>query len=142
MKHIFLTLLVCFLMTSCVGGGGKGVLSFEDAMYPVSTSRGTFLDKSGKLAKKADYEVVGSFEADFSAGSFFWGFSGSEEHINLGPEVNDQVKRAGGDAIQNLEISVRTSPIGHFPVLSLLPFWPSYAVGEAKGDILRYKRNV
>ncbi len=139
MKKFLLLLLFPFFFSSCVGGGARGELYFEEAVYPVSISKGTFLNETGTLAKESDYEVVGKFSTSYTAWAFFWGFASLENHIELGERINTQVKQAGGDAVKNLTVHVQAGLLNLTPVLSLLPFWPNTAVGTVSGDIIRYK---
>lgn len=140
MKKILLTLLSLCLFTSCVGGGAKGTLHFEEAIYPVSASKGTFLNEEGDLTREKDYDVVGTFRKNFTTVAFVWGIASLKNEIKLGKAVNEQVEKAGGDAVKNLEVKIETSLLNLTPVLSILPFWPSLASGYVKGDIIRYKK--
>jgi len=140
MKKNFLALICFSFFISCVGGGAKGELYFEEAIYPISASAGTFYDKDGKLAESQDYEVVGKFRKSFSGIAFMWGLANLKNHIEVGKHINDQVAKVGGDAVHNLEISISSNLINWTPVLSLLPFWPTLASGLVTGDIIRYKK--
>jgi hypothetical protein len=142
MKKILLVLIGFSFFTSCVGGGAKGELYFEEAIYPVFASSGTFYDESGRLAEQEDYEVVGSFRKNFSAVAFVWGIANLKNHIEIGKDINDQVAKVGGDAVHNLEISISSNLLNWTPVLSILPFWPTLASGFVKGEIIRYKNKL
>ena len=123
-------------LTGCAGARTHVVVA--SAEMPVSMSRAV-RDADGVIVAADRREIVGHFDEDRTA----WGMLYSA--VKLTPEkdissaLNEQVKRAGGDAVVNVSIATRQCGLNWFPVLNLLPFWPGCANVHVEGDIIRVR---
>jgi hypothetical protein len=106
-------------------------IQVADAKYAVSMS-----PVHDPLQGKQKEKVVGKFRTSFDAWSLVYGWVPLQPEIDVSSEINQQVARAQGKAIVNLDVTASRCAINAFPILSLLPFWPSCLHGRMTGDIV------
>jgi hypothetical protein len=79
--------------------------------YPVSQSSSVYIS-DGEILKANDYELI----ADFSYRFKKWGISslGIDSGIDISDQLNSIIEEKGGDAIVNLDISMRNTAKNSF----------------------------
>jgi hypothetical protein len=116
--------------------GARSYVVAREASVPISMSDG-LRGEDGKLLDKAQKHVVGEFSYDYRAWGMLWtaiSFTGNKD---ISEEVDRQVKEAGGDAINNLEVRSGLCTWSIFTIVGVLP---SCANVEIRGDIVKVSR--
>lgn len=115
----------------------------KDLKYPASVTKGFYDNKLSPMVKD-DYKVVQHFS--FTVRN--WGMlSGaiplSPTTKDISAELNDIIKKYGGDGIANLSFTANDPsfllPIGNlnnFPGLNLIP---SYLPTDVSGDVIKFR---
>jgi hypothetical protein len=129
-----LFLLCAALFASSVGcAGARSYVVAREALVPISMSDG-LRGEDGKLLADGQKHVVGEFSYDYRAWGMLWtaiSFTGNKD---ISDAVNEQVKDAGGDAINNLEVRSGNCGWTLFTAVGLLP---SCSNVEIRGDIVK-----
>jgi hypothetical protein len=132
--------MVCVtLVTGCAGARTDVVA--PNAQVPVSLSRGV-RDREGNLVDSSHRVLVGRFRQDKTVWGLFYAAVKLNPETDLSTEINQQVARAGGDAVVRLVIRSKPCGMNYVPLLDLLPFWPGCARIQAEGDIVKVVRTV
>jgi hypothetical protein len=91
----------------------------------------------GKVVPGAQLESVGVFQLSYKAWSALMTLIPlSNRNRDVSPEVNEQVKKAGGDAVVGMEIATRQCSWNFFTFLGILPGCSNV---EIKGNIVKLK---
>ena len=133
MRALRFTLCAALFASSVGCAGARSYVVAREALVPISMSDG-LRGEDGKLLEKGQKHVVGEFSFDYRAWGMLWtaiSFTGNKD---ISDEVNAQVKDAGGDAINNLEVRSGNCGWTLFTVVGLLP---SCSDVEIRGDIVK-----
>ena len=129
--------LCAALGASAVGcAGARSYVVAREASVPISMSDG-LRGEDGKLLRSEQKHVVGEFSYDYRAWGMLWtaiSFTGNKD---ISEEVDRQVKDAGGDAVNNLEVRSGNCGWTLFTIVGLLP---SCSNVEIRGDIVKVSR--
>jgi hypothetical protein len=123
------------LLSSCAGA--RNVVKVDQAKYDVSLSGG-LRESSGNLIPSDRLEVVGTYKQTAFGWGLIWSWV-SLNSINISKSVNEQVEKAGGNAITNLSVSVQGGFLNFFPIFNWLPIWPGYNIVDFTGNIVKIK---
>ena len=129
-------LLAPLLLSITACAGGRTNLRFDETAYPVSLSP-TVLGRDGGVLLPKAREVVGQLEIETKAWGLLWAAVPLTPNKDLSARINEQVERAGGEAVVNLRITSRQCGVNHAWVLSTVPLWPGCARIFVQGDIIR-----
>ena len=132
---LFITGLSLMLLLSCAGA--RNLVKADKAKYDVSLSGG-LRESSGKLIPPEQLEVVGTYKKTGYGWGLVWSWV-SLNSINISKSVNEQVEKAGGNAVTNLSVSVQGGFLNFFPILNWLPIWPGYNIVDFSGNIVKIK---
>ncbi len=128
MSRILLLALSCALLAAGCAGS-RGAVVADGARYPISFSP-ALLDERGRVLYRGEGLVVrGPFEVESTELGFFYSAVGGD--LDISEEVNEQVKRHGGEGITDLEVRTEQCASNWLFPLNLLPIWPgcqSYTV--------------
>jgi hypothetical protein len=126
-----------FIGTGCAGA--RTTIAADHAAYPVSLSPAV-RDSDKKIVSGDDLEHVAKFRADATA----WGMPYSAIRLNprtdISAQINDQIRRAGGEAIVNLKIMSAQCGANFAALIDAIPLWPGCAKIAVEGDIVKVKR--
>lgn len=122
--------LVAWICVACSGGTGR--VRFEGLQYPASMSPVLRLEH-----ERVPLEVVGKFEVVGRSWSTFYRLLSFNPEVDLSPEINAEIERAGGTAAINLAIEVGGCGINAVFALNWLPIWPSCTIVTIRGDIVK-----
>lgn len=132
-----LTSISCVVLALLDGcAGGRSNLRFDDTRYPVSLSP-TVLGSDGVVLLPARREVVGKLEIETKVYGLLWAAVPLTPNKDLSTQVNDQIERAGGQAVVNLRVTSRQCGLNSAWVLSTVPLWPGCSKVFVQGDIIR-----
>ncbi|MBX7082688.1 MAG: hypothetical protein K1X88_26010 [Nannocystaceae bacterium] len=135
MKTLILTALAAIALSSGCAGG-RSNLRFDDTRYPVSLSP-TVLGSDGMVLVPARREIVGKLEIETKVYGLLWAAVPLTPNKNLSDQVNDQIERAGGQAVVNLRVTSRQCGLNSAWVLSTVPLWPGCSRVFVQGEIIR-----
>jgi hypothetical protein len=117
-------LLAMGLTTLAIGAGCSGAKSYvraDQSAYPISLSNG-LRGSDGQLIPDARKSPVGAFETHWSSWTAVWTLIPlSNRTRDISEEVNQQVKKAGGDAIVGLDVKVTQCGWNYLTILGILP---------------------
>lgn len=131
-KLVRLVALGALLAAGC--GGSNAVLRADKAAYPISMSQG-LRGEDGKLLQKAQKQSVGTFTLDYTSWSALWTLVPVfNARRDISSEVNDQIAKAGGDAIVGLNVTSTHCLWNFFTIVGVLPDCANVAV---RGDIVK-----
>ena len=133
-----LLLLSAALLVGCAGSSASTRVAFDGARYPVSMSP-VVLDADGSPLGSEGLESLGTFESRKQGWALIWGFLPLNE-VDFSDELNQQVKRLGGEAVTALRITSRESGWNMALYLHWLPFWPGSVDVEVSGLVVRRRR--
>jgi hypothetical protein len=118
--------------TACAGARTR--LYASDAKYVISMSdevRGA----DGILIPAARKQGVGTFEKKFTAWSMlFMIIPLSNGTVDLSPDINAQVEKAGGDAVTGLQVTASNCTLSSINLIGIFPDCTDFAV---TGNIIR-----
>ena len=126
--------VLCVWATGC--SGARSYVVARTASVPISMSDG-LRGEDGKLLTPGQKHVVGQFSYDYRAWGMLWtaiSFTGNKD---ISEEVDSQVKDAGGDAVNNLEVNAGLCGWSIFTIVGLLPDCSNV---EIRGDIVKVTR--
>ncbi len=130
-----LSLALSLLLTGCAGA--RTTVVAGHSRYPVSLSR-ALRDRDGSLVTAERRKVVGQFSASHTAWGMVYSAAKLTPRTDISDEVNAQVAAAHGDGIVHLAIVTRACALDYFAFpFGVLPFWPSCALVNVTGDIVR-----
>lgn len=129
---------LALLLSGCAGA--RNMVKADQAKYDVSLSGG-LRESSGKLIPSEQLEVVGTYKQTAFGWGLVWSWV-SLNSINLSKSINDQVEKAGGNAITNLSVNVQGGFLNFFPIFNWLPIWPGYNIVDFTGNIVKIKAEV
>lgn len=134
MKAGLLALVLACVAVSCAGASSHVVA--PTSRYPISLS-GSVRDADGKLVADARKEQIAEFKYDYRAWGWLWTLVSFTGDKDISEAVNEQVTRAGGEAVTNLY--VRSYPCGwnYFTLLGVLPDCANVSL---RGRIIRVRR--
>lgn len=133
--HIHSILLAATLpLVGTLGcAGARSHVVAPDAQYPVSMSDGV-RDTDGSLLSDKEKKVVGGFQRDYRAWGWLWSAVSFTGDKDISEEINEQVKKAGGDAIVNL--AVRSEPC-LWNLFTFIGIVPDCANVKVRGHIIK-----
>lgn len=124
--------LGAFVVAGC--GGSNAVLRADKANYPISMSQG-LRGEDGKLLQKSQKQSVGTFALDYTSWSALWTLVPVfNARRDISSEVNDQVAKAGGDAVVGLNVTSTHCLWNYFTIVGVLPDCANVAI---RGDIVK-----
>lgn len=101
--------------------GARSYVRADQSQYPISLSDG-LRGADGQIVSDARKQPVGSFETQWSSWSTLWTMVPlSNRTRDISNEVNQQVTKAGGNAIVGLDVRVFQCGGNYFTILGLLP---------------------
>jgi hypothetical protein len=126
---------IALLFSGCAGA--RNLVKADKAKYDVSLSKG-LRESSGRLIPPEQLEVVGAYKQRAFGWGLVWSWV-SLNSINISKSVNEQVEKAGGNAVTNLAVDVQGGFLNFFPIFNWLPIWPGYNIVHFSGDIVKIK---
>jgi hypothetical protein len=131
------TLLLALSIVAVTGcSGARSNVRADHSDYPISLSD-ELRAADGKVVPGAQLESVGVFQLSYKAWSALMTLIPlSNRNRDVSPEVNEQVKKAGGDAVVGMEIATRQCSWNFFTFLGILPGCSNV---EIKGNIVKLK---
>jgi hypothetical protein len=132
MKNYLPVLVLAASFALGCSGASSNVVA-PDAKYPLSLSDG-LRDENGRLLEDNELEVVGAFEADYTAWGMWWNIISFTGDADISDEVNEQVAAAKGEGIVNLAVRSKTNVWNGMTLIGLLP---DAAAVKVRGHIVR-----
>lgn len=122
--------------------GARTTVVADHAQYPISLS-GATRDANGTIVGgDEELEKVGSLREDATA----WGMLYSAIRLNprtdVSRAVNEQVAKAGGEAVVNLKVRGGHCASDFFAIIDVIPIWPGCTKVVVEGDIVRVRRRT
>lgn len=109
------------LLSSSGCAGAHSHIRADKSQYPISLSDGLRGD-DGQLVSEARKRPVGSFQSQWSAWTALWTIIPLANRTHdISDEVNQQVIKAGGNAIVGLDVKVYQCGGNYFTILGILP---------------------
>ena len=130
-------LLALLTLTGCAGA--RTHVAAPTANVPISLSHAV-RDADGSLVPRERREIVGALHDERTAWGLLYSVIELTPEKDISAAVNEQVARAGGDAVVNLRIETHGCAWNYVPILDLLPVWPGCAKLTIDGDIVRVRR--
>jgi hypothetical protein len=135
------TLFIIGLIMLTMGcAGACNTIKADGAKFDVSLSR-AIRDSSGTIIPSERLEEVGTYHKEANGWAIFWSALPLNS-IDISNSINDQVEKAGGNAIINLSVTARNSFLNSFlkwPPFSMFPICPGYSVVNFTGKIVKIK---
>jgi hypothetical protein len=137
-----LAVTTALLLGACTGASKQIV--FDHVAYPVSLSP-VVPDRDGLFVQVEEQEILGELwlEERLWSANLLWWWVGT---VDLSSNVNEQVRRSGGEAVVNLQLTTRLpfapDVMPGLLYLCWIPFWPGSVIVEVKGDIVRSTRTI
>ena len=105
-------IVICFNFLGC-SVGAKVNIEAQDLQYPVSQSPSLYAP-SGDFLDEVNYESISNFRFNFKK----WGISSINvnSNVDISQQLNQIIAEKDGDAIVNLEISMRNTGTNSFMV--------------------------
>src|SRR5262245_45286350 len=123
------------LLSGCAGA--RTTVVANRAQYPVSLSRAV-RDADGNLVPPERRKVVGAFGDQRTAWNLFWSTAKLTPESDISDAVNEQIAAVHGDAIIHLTITSKHCTLNYFAFpMGILPFWPTCADLDIRGDIIK-----
>lgn len=132
-----LTVVLLGVGSGCAGARTSVVA--DEASYPISLSRAV-RDQDGTIAASERMKKVGTLRVDATAWGIFYSAIKLTPRTDISPAVNEQVAKAGGDAVVNLRIRGGQCAADFFAFFTAIPIWPGCASIEIEGDIVKVTR--
>jgi hypothetical protein len=132
-----LLIIAVSLLALSACSGGRSSIRADRSEYPISLSDG-LRGADGALLAPGQKKTVGALEVKWSAWSMLWTLvplSGGDRDISN--EVNEQVKKAGGDAVVGMDVIVSQCGWNYMTFLGILPGCNHMAI---RGDIVKVAR--
>ena len=134
---VVITLLFLFIVTSCAGS--RSQISAPSVNYPVSLSS-AIRNVDGTIPAVEDLAKVGEFNYQYKTRSMLWTLIPlSRQKHDISNALNEQIAKAGGDAVINLAIKNGGDPVISFTSMLTLGLLPTSSLIEIKGDIVSRK---
>lgn len=124
--------------TGCAGA--RTTVAADRAEYPLSLSPAV-RDADGTIVSGADLERVATFQAKVTAFGMLYSAIRLNPRTDISKQVNEQIARAGGEAIVNLKIMSDQCGANFAAIIDAIPIWPGCAKVVVEGDIVKVKRN-
>lgn len=132
MKALSILAGLALATTGC--SGGRSTIRADRSEYAISLSDG-LRDADGALLQSSSKKSIGSFDLKYSTWSMLWTLVPlSNGTRDISDEVNEQVKKAGGDAIVGMEVIVKQCSGNFLTGLGILPGCNDM---EINGDIVK-----
>jgi hypothetical protein len=142
--HKIVTVCCIGLVMLAMGcAGARTMVKADGAKYDVSLSR-AIRDSSGVVIPSERLEEVGIYHKRAHGWGILWSCLPLNS-IDLSNSVNDQVEKAGGNAIINLSVKVRENFVNSyinwvtFWVFTMFPVYPYCSVVDFTGKIVKIK---
>lgn len=138
-RHIFIALVLIFLLMSCAGARPK--VRLDAAKYPVSMST-VVLDQNGNPLPRSQQEQVGQFKAKIRAAAMGYSFLPLNP-CDFSEELNKQVEAVNGEAVVNYEVATRIIPCNFIEIIQWsqsLPIFVGCVDVYARGEIIRARK--
>ena len=138
--------IIGLVMLTMGCAGARTMVKADGAKYDVSLSR-AIRDSSGKVIPSERVEEVGIYHKRAHGWGILWSCLPLNS-IDISNSVNEQVEKAGGNAIINLSVKVRENFINSsinwvtFWVFTMFPVYPYCSVVDFKGKIVKIKPEV
>lgn len=113
--------------------GSRSHVVAPSAQYPVSMSDGV-RNTDGKLLPDEHKKLVGGFSYDYKAWGMLWRIFSFTGDRDISEEVNDQIKRANGDAIVNLSVKAESCT---WNIFTLIGIFPDCSTVRVRGHIIK-----
>jgi hypothetical protein len=124
MKVALLIRLAVVAAATAAASGCSGAQSYvraDSSRYPISLSE-RLRGPDGALIRDSEKRNVGTFELHYSAWSALWTLIPlSNRTRDISSAVNDQVGKAGGDAIVGLDVGTGQCGWNYWTILGILP---------------------
>lgn len=104
---------------------------FEGLEHPVSLS-----PHLPSAARQGSPTLLGGFRRELRAFSLVYGLVPLQKVVDPSEMIEEEIARLGGTGVTNLEVEVRHCLMNYAIPLNLLPFWPSCAVVELRGEVV------
>jgi len=118
-------------------GGARSWIIAPRAEVPISMSDG-LRAVDGHLLVPQEKHVVGEFSLDYKPWSMLFRLISFTGDKDISDEVNKQVKVAGGDAINNLQVFSGNCTWNVFTLVGVLPDCANVSI---RGDIIKVSGN-
>jgi hypothetical protein len=126
-------LLVALAAAAFGCSGARSYVVARSATVPISISDG-LRGPDGALLADGQKTVVGEFEYQYRAWGMLFRIISFTGDKDISEEINRQVAAAGGDAVNNLEVSSGNCLWNMFTLVGLLPDCANVAI---HGDIIK-----
>jgi hypothetical protein len=129
--------LFCSSIASVGCAGARTSVIAPSANVPVSMSRAV-RDDQGVIVSSQRRKVVGTYHEERTAWNILWAAIKLTPTTDISEGINQQVAAAKGDAVTHLTVVSNHCPLNYFLFpFGIIPFWPSCASLEMKGDIIQ-----
>lgn len=142
-RYIFYLIVTTFLSLFIVMGcaGSRSRITAPSVKYPISLSP-AIRNIDGTIFKEDDLVKVGKFYYKYITVFMLWtAIPLSHIKHDISNAVNEQIEKAGGDAIINLTVKNEGDGLAGFTSIISLGLLPSSSSIEIKGDIVSRKTN-
>jgi hypothetical protein len=117
--------------------GARYDFAAERAQYPISFSPALPDDKGSILYLNRELQSKGEFEIETNKFGFFYSATGGT--IDLSDELNDEVRKKGGDGIVELTLKNENCWTNYLFPFQLLPFYPGCQGVTVTGTVVKAK---
>jgi len=113
--------LLGLVLLAAGSGGSRSFIRADGADFPISLSGG-LRDADGQLVADARKVIVGKLDISYKAWSAVgWLIPIANRERDVSAEVNEQVRRAGGDGVIDVEVRATNCLWSYFTIFGLLP---------------------
>lgn len=130
---IRLALLVLLATFAFACAGARSYVVAPTAKVPVSMSDG-LRGPEGELLEASQKHIVGELSYEYRAWGMLWRIISFTGEKDISAEINQQVAAAGGDAVNNLEVSTGNCLFNMVTLVGLLPGCANVSI---HGDIIK-----
>jgi hypothetical protein len=114
--------------------GMNSYVKADESKYPISLS-GELRGADGQLLQPQQKKHVGTFELEYKTWTTLWTLIPIVNRTrDISDEVNEQVAKAGGDAVVGLDVSSKQCGLNYATLLGILPGCGNMYL---RGDIIK-----
>ena len=128
-----LALCLALFSSSCLSLSGTD-LNGADLRYPVSLSQ-SIIDVNGAHYTPTTVEKVAHFKREWGHWAMFYDSVSLSSDVDLSKLLNEEIERAGGNGIVNLNFSAKGT--GWSWLVSLLLIIPEHVKVTVEGDVIK-----
>jgi hypothetical protein len=132
-----LEILAAVVACASIGcSGAHASVEAPSARYPISLSRAV-RDQDGTSVPDERLQTVAVYSHTRTVWALFYGALPLSSTVDVSDAVNEQVERAGGEAVTRFLVGTAPCWADAFIPLAWLPIWPSCARVVTSGRIVK-----